>query len=1843
MNFDDQPVGQHSKIEIPEQPPSLPSVSAAAPSASISERLLSKNSKLRLEAATELLKKFSSATDSDPLFTEHYPTLLHNIGDPHPGVQEKALDCLLLLLRKSPPRTDIPELLSTILERALVSAKSSVKSKAVDCLLTVTELEGSSAVRRTLLSVLGEKTSPPKIVCAALQSLTRLLSEFGNDVFPVREALSLVVVQTGSANPTVRGEAMGYLREGYRWVPVEVVHATAGLKPAQQEELKRQFAEGKENTAPPVPTRKAKGMAEGKSAAPIPTSSDIVKPPEETKKEPAPEQGTRRFDSEWCRQLLAMKKWSEKRDRLEELIRATDMPEIKVGEDFAELGQTLKKLISDSNIVVSNLALKAVGQLAKALGPQLVGYAKNVFLLVAQKCRDRKSAPSARKCLESLALSLRVEDLLDELKEALADKSPLVKAGICDWLQTVVLPRSGEPSTAKLVSAALGPTLIRLTEDAVEEVRDSALTCLGVLKGLAGDPGLDRAVQGMKNTQKQQRILRAAEQASHPKAEPDTGATLQQPEAVNVTDEEETKAIDQPKEKTNKKSTRTTKELTVLVEDVGEPLGPEEAEKMIALAVPSEIVHGLNGGAKSDWKERQKRLHELGEWIARQPSPVTPDFAEALAAFLKRSTKEFRESNVNLMRETISVISALAATANLTKRFACIVVPAFAERLGDPKLAESCLDLLMAIGDSATPAYVGTISMKVAACGAKSPATVRGVLALLGRMAHEFDARLIPVGTAVEFARWCLSHANSQVRAAASKCISTLYEHIGESIKPLIGEMSETVSQELAKVQPRGNAAEPKRQVRGEAKELLARKNSADLADTLVPRANISAQITSKLIESLEDPSMKKRQEAKESLEKILASAGARILPNGLGALVTALRGRMSEPCRNLARGFIALVGNLAVALGPACRQYQKALLRPMMGNLADKQASIRGETVTAIERFAEACGGHEVVINNAGPLLEKDNPEMRTELLGLIIKNKESLAKSDVGSLVGAIVAAMQDRSKEIRLLAEQVAGEMVSLVGLSAFEGAIKDLKPSVRADLQRVLAKFGPVVEAEEEEKEKKKKKEDESSAAAPEQTPNDADTENRIATEPVEEAAQRKTSANLGPPLDFATVLKTECSQSGSDSASPKVGRKPSAKTRQSHRSELLKSSTRLSGDDSGTPRIESILVGQPPSKEKRAEAEKNSRWPVGEVREDYVAKLKKSLRFVIHPNAFECMFSSDFRKNMEAIRLLTEAAKHDFPSMVHIADLVFKWLTLKMAEQCGPVMNKRIVDFLGFFFSELCQTRKSLLDFEAASILPMICERLGCSNPALREEYKRLLRKACEVHGGQKVATYVVRGMESKNPKTRAECTGFLRELVATYSVGIITTRDVKTMSRMFAAGDASVRGEAAELLCEVFRQKGDRVWQYVGELPEKAAGLLKLRFQQVAAEKLWETTEEKGARSESEKNVLVGIGTESEESKKGVASAGRSPSPKQPLEQCLESLRAGDIARKVDALASLNEWAGHASKVAAPGIVQKGNTIFSTFASALKEIFEHPPGDIPVRLAKYLTLVLNRYCTIRPMVSHLSEDIVGAVMSQLLSGLRIEEGIVPSTEEECIRKSLNDSAIRLMENADPTRMFVALFGMLRNHKEAEIRSLTVKCIARLGKAMSALLDVGKLLRCMHEYLQENIKGDELGATAVKMVLKQLGSTTDISKEYSKTCKTPNKRMERWIAEIIRPLPPARREASGTTELREIFEGLNSQSTFEEAIKSLGEYMRRHPKADLTQYFASCSHAFREFIFRALEDAGQVKGEEQQKVMRQRLGIADRLIAEEKEEAAETTEEKEKDQYRTWLRSSVSKK
>ena len=243
---------------------------------------------------------------------------------------------------------------------------------------------------------------------------------------------------------------------------------------------------------------------------------------------------------------------------------------------------------------------------------------------------------------------------------------------------------------------------------------------------------------------------------------------------------------------------------------------------------------------------------------------------EALAKFIKGILKDWKESNVNLIKETINIFTVVTQNCpKINKRAVSCLMPFLSDKIGDVKVMQTTKDLLIALAEMVTPKFVGLQIIKYAS-KAKSPNVLKESCNILAQMTDEFSVVAMPLKDMIDYAVLQAQHSNAQVRTASMALLAMIYKHAGEAVKSFLKDIKDStmklIEEEFAKITPlKRGEHQSKRGLRGEAAEeaVTDKKGGGGgdaLDDALGPREDISKAINSKMIALFKNADWKLRK-----------------------------------------------------------------------------------------------------------------------------------------------------------------------------------------------------------------------------------------------------------------------------------------------------------------------------------------------------------------------------------------------------------------------------------------------------------------------------------------------------------------------------------------------------------------------------------------------------------------------------------------------------------------------------------------------------------------------------------------------------------------------------------------------------------------------------------------------------------------------------------------------------------------------------------------------------------------------------------------------------------------------
>jgi cytoskeleton-associated protein 5 len=1793
----------------------------------LSKRIESKTWKTRSKAYEELtltLKSNPNHTD----FQEYISGLPKYLSDSNPGSQEKALDLFKVYLEHQPELLlPVSEALTkSLIEKGMASAKASIKSESQTLLLDFFSIhkDNFEGLNSGLLSMISNKNI--KVQAAGLQALNSLMSSFGVKKVNFKTFVSAVEKHAAASNPQVRSEALNFYKESFRWVRELIKPAVEKLKKPQQDELQKAFEEIKDL---PAPTRWLKSEEASAKSEPIVGTKRVIDIYEMADAKDV----FGKYGEKWCNSVLAMEKWTEKKAALEEINKELDYP--KLAEKSAgELVTLAKRLIIDSNVQVMLQSMKLVGLLAKGQRKYFDHYAKQFLPTLLQKFKDKKTQviQETHTTLDNLLFSLTFEQCLEDLKEALEDKTPAVKTNTSALIER--LADNSPPSELRIVSKPLVLILKKNSDDPTPEVRNTSLKLLSFLTQKAPDifnPLLkDLPAAKLKKIEELIQKPSNLEEFKAEEAKPLKPENPSKPKPLKPEDKKSKTTEKVSKEPVKDPIAKSEKSLE---DDTNNAISAEEAENIVTSFLPVEILTHLKD---SSWKEKQSGLQKLSDWLSINKETVIIQ-NEAILRFVRSTVKDWKENNFNVVKAAIEIFTTISENYSISKRAAASVLNSSAvEKLADTKLIEVYSTCVFSLCSQVTPKFVVSLLIKNTSEGNK-PKVVSEAMNLVFRIIQDYGPSEVNLKEAVDYSSAGMSQANPAIKKASQSMLVLIFSFLGEKLIPLLSNIKEStmkvLQEEFAKTAPSTAVSFKSYKGQVQGKPLDVKK----LLDADMPRASIEKQAPG-LVKKMNDSNWKVRKDALDEFEALIIASKMRIQINGLEALTKALAARIVDANKSIARQALILSGKFAEALGSECKIVTRQVLPNVILSLGDKQNLLRADAVFALNKWAEEAGC-DVVFSFLPVPLMVENPEMRNEILSWMLERKEKIKEIEVRNFVQPTLACLQDKSAAIRGKSELLFSELVEIVKFESFQPYLKDIKPAIMNSLNPIFDKYRP-----------------------------------KHSSPSVPESPNIKPSSKLS--KSPSQVIKS------SSLSKPSEGHLSSRSSKEIPDSHHLTRSSDLTMSKTLKPSSKQppfeLSITPSGNKARRLEQESKSRWLVDELRKDYIEKLKEQMRSCFSEEVFNLLFHVDFKKQVIGVGHLVELISSNLPEIIEILDILLKWVWIRMQEANNTQLIKSILEMTDLLLISLITRGYTLHEVEASLFLPIFCDKSGQNNAQFKQMIRGILHKTSKIFPPHRVFAFVLNGASSKNTKSKVECLEELSDLIVEYGIEVCSAKDVKCLAKYAGSSDNQVRNAAVHTVGEVFRCVGDRVWQMIGEVPDKVRTVLDQRFKALNSSRsqsrlttgskipsskgqsLMNSFEnsrsstplvskediEAKAENKPEISKLERLASRPPPRPAGEFKKASSPTPEtqvlievsrlarsstrtiidiaevtkvpfdineasetllydprahheifideikdgqSELDRLIETLRNGDMSSRVDALVAINDIILISLDKFKEELIRKANCLADALTRVIFITFEKPSKEIPLRFAKYFLTVVNKVCCTKLIVKEFNENSLFGLVEQVLTRLLIDdlEKLGVNGEGEALLKNLNATMLRILEHCKPTLIFVVLIRLMSKYKSqsslSKMPSLIIRCLLKLHKILPSLirhLEVSKILLAMHEYLlNSTISSDDVGLRTMKTILTELVKLvgTDIWVYYEEIKKhsLPDTQIEKWIQELLKvPSYSATSNLSPRTQsspVGEIF--LVLKIDYSKGIASLKDYLQKHPETDYSGYLA----------------------------------------------------------------------
>lgn len=673
----------------------------------------------------------------------------------------------------------------------------------------------------------------------------------------------------------------------------------------------------------------------------------------------------------------------------------------------------------------------------------------------------------------------------------------------------------------------------------------------------------------------------------------------------------------------------------------------------------------------------------------------------------------------------------------------------------------------------------------------KNVKTQSAAIFSVNSLISSYGIKFIPFKVFIPAIEKFAANSNAGLRSEALNFYKECYKWVRELILPSIQQLKKPQQEELQKAfEEIKDYPNPTRFLKCKGSSASNQPNKKFDAYELADAKDLFSKYTHEWVEKVLE--MKKWVDKKQALEQVNLEANyPKIAEKSPEILLEVAKPLINDPNVNVMTQALKLVGYLAKGQRRYFEQYAKQYFPIFLEKLKEKKTLIVQDVYTGLENLLYSINLDQV-LEELKEAFEDKTPTLKINLLIWLQKIFSTMP-----------VNALQKSVKTVGLESKKLTDESTASIRNESFKllGILKDrfhdqLAPVIKDFPQAKLKKLEEFCENKTAEKPSDQ-------AEVAESKPETFEEEEKKPIKKSETMAEplKKNSANTQ--IKPKTLLKKSNSKSNLEAEIKTARNKP--------------------------PSLD-IKISNIGDKSKRLDFDSKYKWSVEEIRPDYLEKIKEQIKIGFSPDLSALMFHSDFKKQADAASHIFNIVKDEGPSLVDYIDLLFKWSWIELIQSSNTQIYKAILELNLLIVSKLESFEVILTSTEASLILPVLCDKSGQNNAAFRTMIRSIIHNFCKVHPADKVFNTVMLGINSKNARSKVECIEEVGCLIKDYGIELAQPKDVKFIAKQINSADNNVRAASVNTLAEVFKEFGEKTWEMIGDMPDKAKGILEQRF-----------------------------------------------------------------------------------------------------------------------------------------------------------------------------------------------------------------------------------------------------------------------------------------------------------------------------------------------------------------------------------------------------------------------------
>ncbi|GMH34822.1 hypothetical protein BSKO_02683 [Bryopsis sp. KO-2023] len=231
-------------------------------------------------------------------------------------------------------------------------------------------------------------------------------------------------------------------------------------------------------------------------------------------------------------------------------------------------------------------------------------------------------------------------------------------------------------------------------------------------------------------------------------------------------------------------------------------------------------------------------------------------------------------------------------------------------------------------------------------------------------------------------------------------------------------------------------------------------------------------------------------------------------------------------------------------------------------------------------------------------------------------------------------------------------------------------------------------------------------------------------------------------------------------------------------------------------------------------------------------------LRRGLEPLVSPAIGRLLFSKEFKHKCQAADWIKASVDTQYDGVISCVDLIFRWAAMRIVEGNTQILVKTL-DMLRTLLGTMVKRGYRMSQYEGRILIPVLVENSGHNQDRIRKAHRELLVFVTKVLPLSQVLSYLVKGLESKNNKTKVECAQTIGDIIDSEGMAVIERNTIahplddcrRPLRRTEKIDKFFMKEQAAFKTVEaIYDFEGDRIWELLGTLTDQQRNLIEKRI-----------------------------------------------------------------------------------------------------------------------------------------------------------------------------------------------------------------------------------------------------------------------------------------------------------------------------------------------------------------------------------------------------------------------------